>query len=259
MPHLWQASPMQPTLCMVGGCNGAGKTTLARELLPMLGIRRFLNVDEIARGLSPLDASLSAFRAGRILHEESRHLMRTQSSFAIESTLSGNTHIALLQQAKERGYRIMIHYLVIRSAMQAVERVALRVALGGHHVPDADVHRRFERSRRQALTRYLPLADEWTVWDNEFPPPVPIAHQSTSTLRDLTAMLNRKGFLEEPPVEVSAMTELMLEAGRRATARMLDLYQRHGIEVTPQMTLARAAEATPQEPRDLRPLTPALG
>jgi hypothetical protein len=67
-------------------------------------------------------------------------------------------------------------------------------------------------------------------------------------------MLNRKGFQEEPPVEVSAMTELMLEAGRRATARMLDLYQRHGIEVTPQMTLARAAEATPQEPRDLRPL-----
>lgn len=50
------------------------------------------------------------------------------------------------------------------------------------------------------------------------------------------------------------MTELMLEAGRRATARMLDLYQRHGIEVTPQMTLARAPEATPQEPRDLRPL-----
>lgn len=241
---------MQPTLCMVGGCNGAGKTTLARELLPMLGIRRFLNVDEIARGLSPLDASLSAFRAGRILHEESRHLMRTQSSFAIESTLSGNTHIALLQQAKERGYRIMIHYLVIRSAMQAVERVAL----GGHHVPDADVHRRFERSRRQALTRYLPLADEWTVWDNEFPPPVPIAHQSTTTLRDLTAMLNRKGFLEEPPVEMPAMTELMLEAARRATAKMLDLYQRHGIEVTPQMTLARTPEATPQEPRDLRPL-----
>jgi 2-phosphoglycerate kinase len=37
---------MRPVLCVIGGCNGAGKTTLARELLPLLGIKRFLNADE---------------------------------------------------------------------------------------------------------------------------------------------------------------------------------------------------------------------
>jgi 2-phosphoglycerate kinase len=37
---------MKPTLCILGGCNGAGKTTLARELLPRLGLMRFLNADE---------------------------------------------------------------------------------------------------------------------------------------------------------------------------------------------------------------------
>ena len=42
---------MTPTLCILGGCNGAGKTTLARKLLPRLGLMRFLNADEIARGL----------------------------------------------------------------------------------------------------------------------------------------------------------------------------------------------------------------
>ena len=31
-----------PTLCIIGGCNGAGKTTLARELLPRMGLMRFL-------------------------------------------------------------------------------------------------------------------------------------------------------------------------------------------------------------------------
>jgi 2-phosphoglycerate kinase len=41
---------MTPTLCFIGGCNGAGKTTLARELLPRLGLMRFLNADEIERG-----------------------------------------------------------------------------------------------------------------------------------------------------------------------------------------------------------------
>ena len=66
---------MNPTLCIIGGCNGAGKTTLARELLPRLGLMRFLNADEIARGLSPLDPNLTAFKAGRILLEEARSLL----------------------------------------------------------------------------------------------------------------------------------------------------------------------------------------
>ena len=56
---------MVPVLCILGGCNGAGKTTLARELLPRLGLMRFLNADEMARELSPLDPTLSAFRARR--------------------------------------------------------------------------------------------------------------------------------------------------------------------------------------------------
>ena len=60
---------MTPTLCILGGCNGAGKTTLARELLPRLGLMRLLNADELAHGLSPLDPSLSAFRAGRLVLE----------------------------------------------------------------------------------------------------------------------------------------------------------------------------------------------
>ena len=46
---------MNPILCLIGECNGAGNTTLARELFPLVDIRRFLNADEIARGLSPLE------------------------------------------------------------------------------------------------------------------------------------------------------------------------------------------------------------
>ena len=46
---------------MVGGPNGAGKTTWAVERLPLaLEIQEFVNADEIARGLSPLDPDRSA-------------------------------------------------------------------------------------------------------------------------------------------------------------------------------------------------------
>ena len=229
---------MNPTLCILGGCNGAGKTTLARELLPRLGLMRFLNADEMARGLSPLDPTLSAFRAGRLLLEEARSLIAAKASFAIESTLSGKTLVAMIREAKVCGYRILLHYIVIGSATQAVARVALRVRLGGHDVPEEDVRRRFDRSRRHFLKDYLPLADEWGLWDNQMPPPRQIADSETHTLDQLHAMLTSNSLQEAPPREMSEMSKIVLEAGRVATEKMLDYYKRMGIKVTPQMTLA---------------------
>lgn len=229
---------MNPVLGIIGGCNGAGKTTLARELLPRLGLMRFLNADEIARGLSPLDPSLCAFRAGRLLLEEARSLIQARTSFAIESTLSGKTYLALIREAKARGYRFHLHYLIIGSATQAVSRVDLRVSLGGHHVPEADIRRRFDRNRRHWIQDYLPLADEWGLWDNQVPPPRQVADSQTHTLDQLLAMLTSNSLQESPPREMSEMSKIVLEAGRVATEKMLDYYKRMGVQVTPEMTLA---------------------
>jgi predicted ABC-type ATPase len=237
---------MNPTLCILGGCNGAGKTTLARELLPRLGLMRFLNADEMARGLSPLDPSLSAFRAGRLLLEEARSLIAAKASFAIESTLSGKVQVALIREAKARGYRILLHYIVIGSATQAIARVALRVRVGGHHVPAEDVRRRFDRSRSHFREDYLPLADEWGLWDNQVPPAVKIASSETHTLDQLHTMLASNNLQETPPREMSEMSKIVLEASRVATEKMLDYYKRMGIKVTPEMTLA------PEKPKRVR-------
>lgn len=228
---------MTPTLCILGGCNGAGKTTLARKLLPRLGIMRFLNADEIARGLSPLDPSLTAFKAGRLLIEEARSLIAAKASFAIESTLSGKTYVAMIREPKAQGYRFLLHYIMIGSADQAVGRVALRVKIGGHHVPEEDVRRRFERSRKHFKEDYVPLADEWVLWDNASPPHRQIADSSTHHREQLQTMLASNKVQEVPPMEMSEMVRIGLEASREATEEMLDYYKRMGIKVTPQMTL----------------------
>ena len=60
-----------PTLYLFAGSNGAGKTTFARAYLRQLDpIPRFLNADEIARGLSPLDPQKLAIKAGKLLLHE---------------------------------------------------------------------------------------------------------------------------------------------------------------------------------------------
>src|SRR5215212_4129427 len=136
-----------PTIYLIAGCNGAGKTTFAKEFLPKeVKCLRFLNADEIARGLSPLKPSASAIRAGRLLLTQVDEHLRRRETFALESTLSGKTYIRLFQRALKSGYEIELHYLWLSSPSQAIARVRQRVQLGGHHVPVSDIRRRFKRS-----------------------------------------------------------------------------------------------------------------
>lgn len=115
---------------------------------------------------------------------------------------------------------------------------SLRTKLGDNHVPEDDVRRRFDRSRKHFMEDYLPLADEWVLWDNQSPPHQRLADNETHNLEELTAMLNSSTLQEAQAREMSEMSKIGLEAGRVATEKMLDYYKRMGIKVTPQMTLA---------------------
>jgi predicted ABC-type ATPase len=79
-------------IIVIGGPNGAGKTTAAWELLIELGVREFVNADEIARGLSPFDEAGVAVAAGRVMIARMRDLVRAERSFAFETTCAGLGH-----------------------------------------------------------------------------------------------------------------------------------------------------------------------
>lgn len=183
-------SAPQPIIYVIAGCNGAGKTTFAREFLPKeVKCLRFLNADEIARGLSPFNPSASAVQAGRILLSEIQHCLANHEKFALESTLSGTTYIRILQSAKERGFRIHLHYLWLPSPAVAIARVRERVKKGGHHVPSADLRRRFSRSLTNLVESYAALADQWAIWDNQTSPPRLMAESETCPISTLRTIL----------------------------------------------------------------------
>jgi predicted ABC-type ATPase len=123
-------------IVVLGGPNGAGKTTAAQVLLPSgLGVRAFVNADDIARDLSPFNVSGVALAAGRLMLERMRQLVRRGESFAFETTCSGLAHSEFLRRCRERGWRITLLYLWLPSPEAAIERVARRVAQGGHDIP----------------------------------------------------------------------------------------------------------------------------
>ena len=169
---------------LIAGCNGAGKTTFAKEFLPKeVKCLRFLNADEIARGLSPLKPSASAVKAGRLLLKEVHDDIQHRQTFALETTLSGLTYLRLFRQARRRGYTLKLFYLWLPSPDVAIVRVRERVRKGGHDVPVADIRRRFHRSLTNLARYYLPLADEWALFDNSGDRPALVAENEGGKLR----------------------------------------------------------------------------
>ena len=67
----------------------------------------------------------------------------------------------------------------------ALKRVRARVLEGGHDVPETVVRRRFDRSIRNFLLRYVPLGDSWTLFDNSGATPTVIAFQKQNSLRTI--------------------------------------------------------------------------
>ncbi|WP_260094692.1 zeta toxin family protein [Phaeobacter inhibens] len=70
-----------------------------------------------------------------------------------------------MEQAQAAGYQVELHYISVDSPAQSIDRISQRVSEGGHHVPAADVERRFERSREN-LPEAIARADRSTVYDN---------------------------------------------------------------------------------------------
>jgi len=155
---------------LIGGPNGAGKTTAAKWLLPKtLGIKEFVNGDEIARGLSPFNPDGSAVLAARLMLARIRDLVRAGESFAFETTCAGRGHAQFLSQCRRAGYRVTVIFLWLPTAAMAQARVAQRVREGGHNVAGPVVQRRFVTGLRNLRQLYLPLADSALIYDNASP------------------------------------------------------------------------------------------
>ena len=181
-----------PNLFIISGCNGAGKTTASMTVLPeTLECHEFVNCDEIAKGLNPLNPDSAKVTAARLMLARIKKLISLDSDFAIETTLATKSYHALVKHAQEKGYNIKLLYFWLQSPELALQRVAERVKNGGHNVEEHIIRRRYAAGIRNLFKLYLPVVDYFILIDNSIMPREVI---SEGNIHDAVKVYNEEKF-----------------------------------------------------------------
>ena len=154
-------------LYIIAGANGSGKSTLAEVLLKEKNLE-FLNADEIAKEISPNAINSVPIKAGKEYFKRLKMFFDDNKSFAVESTLSGNNIVKIINTARAKNYKIILVYSFLQNCTTCIERVKKRVENGGHNVPEADIIRRYYKSIVKFWDKYRLLVDEWTMFYNGY-------------------------------------------------------------------------------------------
>ena len=85
--------------------------------------------------------------------------------------MAGRTYASRISKWQETGYEVSLVFLALPTAEMALERVASRVAQGGHDIPADVIRRRFFSGLRNLRELYAPLVDFWQLFDASGPIP----------------------------------------------------------------------------------------
>lgn len=83
---------------------------------------------------------------------EFERLRNERTSFAIETTLSSLSYLRRAKTMQAEGWKCGMVYVWLNSPELAHKRVLVRVARGGHDVPEEVIRRRYERSQNNLIS-----------------------------------------------------------------------------------------------------------
>lgn len=148
------------------GPNGAGKSSIVGPLIEAAGGAYFnpdlYARDLIAKGCPVNDANGRAWQLG---YKALCRAIDEDTHFAFETTLGGTSILVELLRALALERRVSIYYVGLATPELHIQRVAERVARGGHDIPEAKIRERFNNSRANLLKLMGTRADI-RVWDN---------------------------------------------------------------------------------------------
>lgn len=171
----------RPIFWIIAGPNGCGKSTAygRNDVAGFDGSVWIINPDlltatlQYAEKSSLADANLAAVRRIETWLDASIEVHQT---IGVETVLSSPKYRRLVSKAKQRGFEVRLIYIYVDSVDRQLERIAVRVAKGGHNVPPEKVRDSRRRSIEQ-LGWFFAQADRAAVLDNSLSEPRSVARK----------------------------------------------------------------------------------
>lgn len=146
-----------PEIIVFAGPNGSGKSTITK--LATI-IEPYINADDIKR-VNHCNDMEAAQRAESFMEE----FIAEGKGFTFETVLSSQRKLSILKKAKEKGYFIRGFFVLTAAPDINVTRVRVRVANGGHDVPDNVIRERYDKSLAN-IPELMELCDVMHIYDN---------------------------------------------------------------------------------------------
>lgn len=155
----------KPHVILIAGPNGSGKSTLTNMFMEKgMDFGEYINPDEIAKELGG-DYDAAVREAQRIAESRRSELLNSGISHSFESVMSHPSKIDYLVTAKAKGFDVLLLFVGINDPLVNVQRVANRVAKGGHDVPAEKIVERYRRTM-DMLYQATITADRALIFDN---------------------------------------------------------------------------------------------
>ena len=158
-------------ISVIAGINGAGKSSIAGARIRSAG-GDYFNPDEVARSLMDADRALALTEANaqawKMGFEQLSRAIEEELDYTFETTLGGNSICQLLHEAIDEGREVRIFFCGLVSPELHIERVAARVARGGHDIPEAKIQERWTGAIHNMLG-LIPRCAAVRVFDNSEP------------------------------------------------------------------------------------------
>lgn len=180
-------------LVVIAGHNGAGKTTFYKERVEgaiATLLAAYINPDDIERAIADdlgqgrhSKVELEGIAAAEATRLRIQYLEQ-DVSFSFETGFSDQVlgKVRFIENARQRGYLVVLMAVGLQSIQKSKERVAIRHAGGGHNISADKLEKRYDRvlrnfahgARAASLAIYLDnSADriedgEDTYWDIAF-------------------------------------------------------------------------------------------
>lgn len=141
----------RPVFYLLAGPNGAGKSSLYKAQVRAGTIAvdaEFVNTDlyEASHLRHITDPQARSAQARLWADARRAELLSQGQSFVSETVFSHESKLTLIQDAQDKSFFVMLYVVALDDPERLLERVAQRVAEGGHSVPNDRILARYPRT-----------------------------------------------------------------------------------------------------------------